>query len=138
RSDKTIAVHPGAFHWTSILLDPDPEPGSWIHLYISEVPWSRGALDGVLRLVVDDQISNVTIADPDLRWLYHPYDGGMDVILPSPTERDTLRDRHSDWLSAHPRGSVTSRLQVLSGVVDIALLPTLAKLRIAHEAGPRC
>lgn len=45
RSDKTIAVHPGAFHWTSILLDPDPEPGSWIHLYISEVPCSRCALD---------------------------------------------------------------------------------------------
>jgi hypothetical protein len=44
------------------------------------------------------------VADPALDWLYHPYDGGMDVIAPSTTERDALRDRHRGWLSARLDG----------------------------------
>lgn len=58
----------------------------------------------LLRQVADDVIASVVIADIDLLWLYHPYDGGMDVILPSPHARDALRDRHRDWLSRHPAG----------------------------------
>ncbi|WP_434094648.1 DUF3885 domain-containing protein [Streptomyces hyaluromycini] len=33
-----------------------------------------------------------------------PYDGGADVILVTPAERDGVRDRHADWLSGHPAG----------------------------------
>jgi hypothetical protein len=83
-------------------MDPDPE--SWMHFYAGETVWSRSVLDDLLRRVADDQVGDVTGADPGLRWLYHPYDGGMDVILPSSADRDALRDRHRDWLSAHPRG----------------------------------
>lgn len=104
RSAATVSVHPGAAYWTSAIID-DSEPESWwIHLYVNEIEWSRGVLDGLLRLVADDQIGNVTVTDPDACWLYHPYDGGMDVLLPSTAERDALRDRHRDWLSGHPRG----------------------------------
>jgi hypothetical protein len=49
-------------------------------------------------------VANVLLADAGLRWLYHPYDGGMDVMLPSTAERDVLRDRYRDWLSVHPSG----------------------------------
>lgn len=42
--------------------------------------------------------------EPEFRWLYHPYDGGVDVILPTPAERDTLKERHQTWLSTHPSG----------------------------------
>ncbi|MEU8403165.1 hypothetical protein AB0C28_49000 [Nonomuraea sp. NPDC048892] len=41
---------------------------------------------------------------PDLRRLYHPYDGGADVILTNTQERDTLKAAHTDWLSKHPSG----------------------------------
>jgi hypothetical protein len=34
----------------------------------------------------------------------HPYDGGADVIAPTPGERETLRDRHRDRLSADSSG----------------------------------
>ncbi|MFD9737584.1 hypothetical protein [Umezawaea sp. NPDC059074] len=44
------------------------------------------------------------ITDADLQRTYHPYDGGADVILSTNSERDQLRSRHSDWLSAHPSG----------------------------------
>ena len=100
RSPETVAAHPGAAYWTSACTDEE----SWIHLYVSEIPWTAGSLDTLLRHVADDVIANVLVADPDLRWLYHPYDGGMDVLLSSTTERDALRDRHLAWLSARPDG----------------------------------
>ncbi|MEU6409518.1 hypothetical protein [Microbispora sp. NPDC046933] len=40
----------------------------------------------------------------DARWLYHPYDGGADVIGPTRAARDALKGRHRDWLSAHSLG----------------------------------
>jgi hypothetical protein len=46
----------------------------------------------------------VIIAPADLAWLYHPYDGGADVITRYKGERDALARRHSDWLPANPAG----------------------------------
>jgi len=104
RSPETVAVHPDATYWTSIGIDDEPGFESWMHLYVSQVVWRPGILDPLLRQVADDVIANVLIADIGLQWLYHPYDGGMDVILPSPGERDALHDKHRDWLSRHPAG----------------------------------
>jgi hypothetical protein len=61
-------------------------------------------LDPLLMLVADDETEAVTIADPDLDWLHHAYDGGADVIGRSPTHREQLRERHHDWL---PLGSAS-------------------------------
>ena len=93
-------------HWSTIQPDPDDEPDFPVywHLFASRRPWQPGDLDDPLRAVADNELSNVIIGPSDLRWLYHPYDGGADVILPSPTDRDELRNRHSEWLSRHPAG----------------------------------
>ncbi|WP_043511785.1 MULTISPECIES: hypothetical protein [unclassified Actinoplanes] len=104
RSPETLAVHPRAVYWTSVCIDDEPGFESWMHLYVSRLSWSVGCLDPLLRRVADDVIANVLVADPGLRWLYHPYDGGMDVMLSTTAERDALRDRHQDWLSSHPGG----------------------------------
>ncbi|MEV0895751.1 hypothetical protein [Actinoplanes sp. NPDC049802] len=104
RSPQTLAVHPDAVYWTSVCMDDEPDLESWMHLHVSRERWTPGCLDTLLRHVVDEVVANVVIADPDLRWLYHPYDGGMDVILPSATERDALRHRYHEWLSEHPSG----------------------------------
>ena len=61
-------------------------------------------LDPVLRAVADGILADVMIAPPDLSWIYHPYDGGADVLLPTNSQRDRIRERHRDWLSAHPTG----------------------------------
>lgn len=53
--------------------------------------------------MADDEC-RVVIGASDLAWLYCPYDGGANVLLPSPVERDALKDRHADWLSSHPQG----------------------------------
>lgn len=104
RSPETVAVHPDAVHWTSERIDDEPGFESWIHLHVSQEPWSAGRLDALLRHVADNVIADVMIADPGLRWLYHPYDGGMDVVLPTTTARDALRHHHREWLSKHPSG----------------------------------
>ena len=104
RSPETVAVQPDAAYWTSIQIDDEPDFESWMHLYVSQVPWSWGCLDPLLRHVADDVVANVVLADPGLRWLYHPYDGGMDVVLSSTADRDAVRERHAAWLSAHPSG----------------------------------
>lgn len=44
------------------------------------------------------------MTDTELTRIHHPYDGGADVILPTPEERDRLRNRHSAWLSTRPSG----------------------------------
>jgi hypothetical protein len=58
----------------------------------------------LLRYVTDDHTQDVILAVQDLSWLYHPYDGGADVITASTQQRDIFRERYPQWLSAHPTG----------------------------------
>ncbi|MFD7228709.1 hypothetical protein [Streptomyces sp. NPDC059881] len=57
-----------------------------------------------MRAVADEAVVEVFITDTELRRIHHPYDGGADVVLTMPDERDEVRDRHADWLSTHPAG----------------------------------
>jgi hypothetical protein len=82
----------------------EPEFQVFWHLFAGERPWRPGVLDQLLRAVADNDLGNVIVGPSDLRWLYHPYDGGADVIAASSIERDALRDRHPTWLSNHPSG----------------------------------
>lgn len=60
-------------------------------------------LDALLAAIADDR-GRAVIANPELDWLFCPYDGGVDVILPTAEARDVLRDRHRDWLSSGSDG----------------------------------
>lgn len=106
RDDALVAVAPNATHWQSLLYEADADVGeeSWTHLYVHVVPWKPGVLDDLLLLVADDQTADVIVGPIDWEWLYHPYDGGADVIVDSAQLRDQLRDRHRDWTSKHPQG----------------------------------
>jgi hypothetical protein len=95
---------PDAEFWVSVPWHyADPEL-LFAHLYLERRPWRPGVLDDLLRAVADAELGGVLIAPADLRWLYHPYDGGADVILPSGAERDALAARHAAWRSPHPSG----------------------------------
>lgn len=101
------SIDRGAKPWRSVPmhdLDGDfVEPSYW-YIFSSELVWWPRVLDPVLRLVADDAIANVMVLPPDCRWLFHPYDGGMDVILETPDARDRLKSAHADWLSPRPDG----------------------------------
>ncbi|CAN5368396.1 hypothetical protein BH09PAT4_BH09PAT4_05500 [soil metagenome] len=96
---------PEAIYWQT--LDPVSDESNtqgFRQLYAARLPWKSGALNELLRSVADDQTAGVIIAPDDLRWLYHPYDGGVDIIVGSEAERNELKDRHQEWLSPRPDG----------------------------------
>lgn len=95
---------PGAVSWLTIEPDDRSNFEIPLHLYAGFGPHDRSVFDPFLRGVADDEIGYVIIAPRDLRWLYHPYDGGADIIAPTTCERDALKTRHHSWLSAHPAG----------------------------------
>jgi hypothetical protein len=105
REPVLISADPTASLWRSDEWDPDPEfDERWTHLWTSTRPWSPGCLDAVLTLVANWETADVIIAPPSLEWLYHPYDGGADVIARNSVERDALALRYQSWLSDHPHG----------------------------------
>jgi len=105
RDADLVQVMPDAHHWTSVLREKDEDGDEyWTHVYVTECVWQPGALDPLLRLVADDGTADVIVADAELRWLVHPYDGGMDVVTETRAQRNELRLRHATWLSAYPGG----------------------------------
>ncbi|MCX5741595.1 MAG: hypothetical protein NT062_03745 [Proteobacteria bacterium] len=100
RDAATQALRPDAA-W---VMSVEESVGSWTHLHAETLAWRRGELAGLLRAVACDAAGGVIVADADLTWLYHPYDGGGDVIAASALQRDRLRTTYRDWLSAHPEG----------------------------------
>ncbi|MBE8475974.1 DUF3885 domain-containing protein [Streptomyces justiciae] len=98
-------VDPRARHWKSwISDDDDPDDLVHEHVYASFRARSGSSLDPLLRLVADEASIAVTLAPPDLRWLFGPYPGGVDVFASSTAERDSLKAAHPDWLSTQPSG----------------------------------
>ncbi|MCZ9349631.1 hypothetical protein ACH4NS_11150 [Streptomyces mutabilis] len=99
-------LHPRGIHWWTESDTADPDPDFHVHtrLYADRRPWRPGCVDELLRAVADDRLADVFLADTGFRRMHHPYDGGADVVLTTPDERDRLRDRHEEWLSDHPTG----------------------------------
>ena len=97
-----VGLHPGAAPWTHAVDPENPEVAYDLH--VSRHDFTPGDLDDLLRYVADDRTSEVVVTDTSLRWLFHPYDGGMDVIAPSAAERERLAARFSTWLSDRPDG----------------------------------
>jgi hypothetical protein len=84
--------------------DSEPEEPAWTHLWVSGSRLSDPQLPALFRLVADDVTGGVIVTSPAMHWLYHPYDGGADVIAASSEHRDRLRHRYAEWLSAQPSG----------------------------------
>jgi hypothetical protein len=73
-------------------------------IYATESDHPSDELDALIRAVVDEELAGMIIVPPSGSWLYHPYDGGADVIAESRRARDALRERFRAWLSTHPTG----------------------------------
>lgn len=105
RKSDLVAADPSASFWRSDEWDPDPESGAvWTHRWVSARPWSPGCIDALLALVGDWRTADVIVAPFSLAWLYHPYDGGADVIAPTSAERDRLAFEFGSWRPDNPQG----------------------------------
>jgi hypothetical protein len=107
RQPELQALDPDAKPWRSVPMHEVEghfaDPTYW-HVFASEWTWREGVLDPVVRLVADDVAANVMVVDPGCRWLLHPYDGGMDVVLETPDARDQLKSSYAEWLSPRADG----------------------------------
>jgi hypothetical protein len=105
RATPLARLDPGAVLWQTLEND-DNDPGSplWVHVQVSLVEPGRETLDPILRVVADDRTRGLILADQQLGWLYHPYDGGADVLTLRSAERDVLAARHGDWLPSNRWG----------------------------------
>jgi hypothetical protein len=98
RDVAVAAAMPEAAHWRSDDLATEPGFHSWQHHFVSRTALSDPALDRLLRTVAVDLTDGVILTDRILSWLYHPYDGGADVIAGSVEVRDRLATTHLAWL----------------------------------------
>ncbi|MFF8639011.1 hypothetical protein ACF052_33025 [Streptomyces pilosus] len=103
---EALPSQPDDGYWQTLLVEdaPAPEFRTYCHLIAVRRSWRYGCLDELLRDIADDKVAGILITDTQMRRIYHPYDGGADVFLPTAGERDRMRDRHADWLSNHPSG----------------------------------
>lgn len=97
------AVLPHAWPWRIYTELDDPEfPPTSRYFWVEQGP-STDLLSHLLELAADDR-ADFILSPPDLAWIYAPYDGGVDVILPDQQSRDALRRSHPDWLSDRDDG----------------------------------
>jgi hypothetical protein len=52
-----------------------------------------------LLLAIADDVGRAWIIDDSSDWLYHPYDGGADVIVLTTEGRDALANRFASWVA---------------------------------------
>ena len=83
--------------------DEDDYESYW-HLHVSEVEFTGNEFNSLFRIVANDEVGNIMIICPSKGIVFHPYDGGADVVLTSTKERNHLKEHHHEWLSSHPEG----------------------------------
>jgi hypothetical protein len=90
-------------HADTVVVDED-HPQSYWHFWTARATWRPGRFDELLMGVARDEIANLLLVHPGRRAVYHPYDGGADVIGADIFVCDSLRRDFRHWLSAHPSG----------------------------------
>ncbi len=84
-------------------LEGETDPYYW-HFFMSERTWSERSVDDLLKLVADGDIANILFVGINQRIIYHPYDGGADVIVESESVRNQRREKYSAWSPKNPQG----------------------------------
>lgn len=97
--DDATPPCPGAVFWRTVSTEPVPT-----QLFLATTTVDSDDLRALFLLVADDETADVILGPLDAGWLYHPYDGGSDVLAPDMATRDALRDSYAAWLSGHNEG----------------------------------
>jgi hypothetical protein len=103
RSDLTC-LFPNMEYWRSVTKFVKDQDDFHLHFHASKTNFTGTEFNPLIRLIANDEAANVLIAYPTSGFIYHPYDGGTDVILESKEQRDVLKAKYSNWLSSHPDG----------------------------------
>jgi hypothetical protein len=95
----------GSEPWCTLQQHEDGDDCEYYwHLHGLEVKFTGGEFNSLFRMVANDEVGNIMIICPSKGFVFHPYDGGADVVLKSEEERDRLKALYHEWLSSHPDG----------------------------------
>jgi len=83
---------PTSWPWRAVQPEVD---GSTFYIWVAEKQLDE--LDDLLAAVAEGD-ARAIITNATLDWMYVPYEGGMDITLSSPKERDAIASRYADWL----------------------------------------
>lgn len=90
----------------TIAADKPIEGGTpwWISLEAARLAWRSRSLDDLLTDVANHLLAPFVIMAESSGRVYAPYDGGADLFLESPADRDQLKEKYAAWLSPDPSG----------------------------------
>jgi hypothetical protein len=88
-----------SFHFIIDGFDEEGEQAGW-NVFASLQTWTAGAFDDLLWAIADEQIVDTTWMSPSTGAVFAPYDGGVDLFLPTDDLVKELRIKHHDWLPA--------------------------------------
>jgi hypothetical protein len=98
RTDSTLN-RSSAFAFTA----SDTGSPYW-HFFVTALNWQRGCLDAVLAQVATDAVADILVIGQEQNCVYHPYDGGGDIIVRNDEARTALKQMFSAWLSPKADG----------------------------------
>jgi hypothetical protein len=97
-------VQPDARYWCTV--DATRTAGDdalWpLHLWVGWRDYAPRALDTVVRLIADGELAAVLAVVPDRRVAVHPDRAGVEMLFPTPEERDSMVQRYRDWAAPPP------------------------------------
>ncbi|KXP12460.1 hypothetical protein AXK57_19420 [Tsukamurella pulmonis] len=105
RTTLLAELLPRPRYWRSVSEGyAEDEEQIWAHAYVHKVHRDAPELRELYRLVADDRTGDVIVTDPDVSWVHCPYDGGADLVLQSPAERDRVSALFKEWRSPCDHG----------------------------------
>jgi hypothetical protein len=93
----------GLVHAFAFQEDEGEDESTW-NVMAAPVHWTQGGFDEVLLRIADDRAAPTLWVSAENGAVFAPYDGGVDLFLPSEAGVQELRSAHANWLSSHPEG----------------------------------
>lgn len=94
----------GLTHAFSFCEDEGGDDATFWNVMTAPVRWIQDGFNDVLLRIANDQAAPTLWASVESGAVFAPYDGGVDIFLPSEAMVEELQSKHADWLSSHPEG----------------------------------
>jgi len=79
------------------------EDEMFFDIFVKIENWKKGNRNEILKAIADDEIRAMFVSQSK-NCIIAPYDGGVDLILKTNSERDRLKYKYKDWLSEREDG----------------------------------
>ena len=86
------------------VMEPGTEDESAWTAYAVETRWETGRFDEVLLDIAEDQLPPTLWMSASDGAVFAPYDGGVDLFVPTVQAVSDLKRTYADWLSPYPGG----------------------------------